>query len=218
ESIGEEGEIGDLFAHSDDSAIGYYEGQTAYPDINATGGGGYFEGVIDEVALYNVALSADRIKAQYDAAIGGGGLLGDFNNDGELNVMDIELLSQEVRDQTDNASFDVNNDQVVNGEDRSVWVKDLKNTWFGDANFDGEFNSGDFVTVFTAGLYESEEAADWSQGDWNGDGKFNSSDFVSAFSDGGYELGLRPAAVPEPSSVVLLVGGLALLACRRRTR
>lgn len=218
ESIGEEGDIGDLFAHSDDSAIGYFQSQTAFPDINATGSGGYFAGVIDEVALYNVALSADRIKAQYDAATGGAGLLGDFNNDGELNVLDIESLSQEVRAQSNDSRFDVNNDQLVNGEDRRVWVRDLKNTWFGDANFDGEFNSGDFVTVFTAGLYESEEQADWSQGDWNGDGRFNTSDFVTAFSDGGYELGVRPPAVPEPSSAILIFGGFAIVLLRRRTR
>jgi hypothetical protein len=217
EVIGEEGDIGHLFAHSDDSAIGYFEAQTAFPDINATGGGGHFAGVIDEVALYNVALSADRIKAQYDAATGGG-LLGDFNNDGELNVTDIELLSQEVRDNTNNSRFDVNNDQLVDHLDRQVWVKELKKTWFGDANFDAEFNSSDFVTVFTAGLYEKDEPADWSQGDWNGDARFNSSDFVAAFSDGGYEKGPIPAAVPEPCSFVLLAGGLALLARRHRSR
>ncbi len=219
ESIGEEEGIGHLFAHSDDSAIGYYQGQTAYPGINATGGGGYFEGVVDEVALYNVALSADRIKAQYDAATGGGGILGDFNNDGELNVADIELLSQEVRDQTNDSGFDVNGDQLVNGEDRRIWVRQLKNTWFGDANFDGEFNSSDFVTVFSAGLYESNQPADWSQGDWNGDGEFSSSDFVAAFGDGGYELGQRPpAAVPEPSAIALLACGLTLFARRGRNQ
>ncbi|MCA9216323.1 MAG: PEP-CTERM sorting domain-containing protein [Planctomycetales bacterium] len=218
EAIGQEDGIGHLFAHGDDSAIGYHQSETAFPGVNATGGGGYFEGVIDEVALYNVALSAERIKAQYDAATRGGGLPGDFNNDGELNVIDIELLSAEVRAETNNLDFDVNNDKVVNGQDRSVWVKELKHTWFGDANFDGEFNSSDFVTVFSAGLYEKEGSADWGQGDWNGDGKFDSSDFVSAFSDGGYEQGPVPPAVPEPSSLALLTGGLVIFALRRRSR
>ena len=83
------------------------------------------------------------------------------------------------------------------------------NTYVGDSNLDGEFNSSDFVVVFTAGKYESGEAATYAEGDWNGDMLFNSSDFVAAFGQGGYERGPKPAAVPEPSS---MGSGLVLLA------
>ncbi|MCA9213596.1 MAG: lamin tail domain-containing protein [Planctomycetales bacterium] len=146
--------------------------------------------------------------------------LGDFDNDGDLDVDDIDALSAEVRAGTNTESFDLNNDAVVSGLDRVVWVEELKNTFFGDSNLDGEFNSTDFVSVFTSGLYESETkgTATWGTGDWNGDGNFDSSDFVTAFQSQAYEKGPRQAnAVPEPSAVVsLLVGIGALIGARRR--
>ena len=76
----------------------------------------------------------------------------------------------------------------MNGDDIGVWVGDLFNSWIGDANLDGEFNSGDLVVVLSAGTYEADVDAVWSTGDFNGDGRANSSDLVAALSDGGYEL------------------------------
>ena len=82
---------------------------------------------------------------------------------------------------------------LVDLEDHRIWVKDLRRTWYGDANLDGEFNSGDMVQVFAEGKYEKDaqwlNVTSWSEGDWNGDGIFDSSDMVTAFSDGGYEQG-----------------------------
>ena len=51
--------------------------------------------------------------------------------------------------------------------------------------------------------------------------KFDSSDMVAAFAAGGYEKGQKPAAVsavPEPSSLVLLLISLLGLCGRRRQR
>ncbi len=148
-------------------------------------------------------------------------LLGDFNNDAQLTVTDIDLLTQEVQAGTNQASFDVTGDKVVNGDDRTRWVVDLKKTYFGDANLDGEFNSADFVAVFSIGEYEDAIAGNstWGDGDWDGDGDFNSADFVKAFSDGGYEAGPRAAvsAVPEPTTLGALTL-LGLLLPRRRRR
>ena len=131
-------------------------------------------------------------------------VLGDFDADGQLTNADVDLLGSEIASGANTPSFDLNADGAVDSGDLTVWVKDLKNSWIGDANLNGEFNSGDLVTVFQAGLFETGQPATWSAGDWSGDGVFSSGDFVAAFQDGGFEQGPRPAAVvPEPSSFVL---------------
>ena len=137
---------------------------------------------------------------------------GDFDGNGALDAADIDQLTQAVTN--GDVSFDLDNDGAISQEDRRVWVEELMNTYFGDSNLDGEFNSSDFVAVFTAGEYEDGVAGNssWAEGDWNGDGDFDSSDFVSAFSAGGYEIGPRQAAVvPEPTSISLVLLGLLSL-------
>ena len=60
---------------------------------------------------------------------------------------------------------------------------------YGDSNRDGEFDSSDFVHVFVAGKYETEDEAGWSEGDWNGDRLFDSLDFIIAFQEGDVRAG-----------------------------
>lgn len=148
------------------------------------------------------------------------GTPGDFNGDGLLDAADIDALSAEVRAGTNNVAFDLTNDNQVDGSDRTEWVESLKNSYFGDANLDGEFNSGDFVSVFTVGEYEDATAgnSNWADGDWDGDGDFGSGDFVAAFTAGGYESGPRAAvsSVPEPGSLLIFAAGALMLAFRRR--
>jgi hypothetical protein len=150
---------------------------------------------------------------------GGGGVTGDFNGDGILDAADINDLTAQVAGGQDVAKYDLNGDSQVNEQDIGVWVKDLFNSWIGDANLDGQFTSSDLVDVLAAGLYEVDADAVWSTGDFDGDGRASSSDLVAALADGGYELGPRAgalAAVPEPSSALLLGLGLLAWAPRRR--
>ena len=115
------------------------------------------------------------------------------------------------------SKYDLNHDGSVNADDHLFWIKDIKTTWVGDSNFDGEFSSSDFVTVFVPGKYETGQDAGWEEGDWDGDGKFDSSDFVAAFIDGGYEMGPRwdTPVVPEPSGLCVISGALLLIMRRR---
>ena len=147
---------------------------------------------------------------------------GDFNGDGALDAADIDQLTAAIGGS--NMIFDLNSDGIVDNNDRSVLVEDLKNTFFGDANLDGQFDSGDFVAVFQRGQYEDAIIGNsgWADGDWNGDGDFDSGDFVLAFQSGGYESGQRSAvatnrvaAVPEPSSIVIAFLGCICLLNRR---
>jgi probable HAF family extracellular repeat protein len=148
------------------------------------------------------------------------GLRGDFNRDGMLDATDIDELTREVRRGAHSESFDLNSDRQVNAEDRRIWIEEVRRTHFGDSNLDGEFNSTDFVVVFTLGEYEDSvvENSLWLDGDWNGDAEFGSSDFVLAFQAGGYETGPRAANfVPEPTwHVGVLIGLFVIQLCWAR--
>lgn len=186
---------------------------------------GYWNGLLDDLGIWHRALTAAEITDIYtrglagESILGSGGPEGDFDGSGVLDAADIDLLSADVRAESNTASFDLNGDGAVNDQDRFRWIEELANTFVGDSNLDGEFNSSDFVAVFTGGEYEDGVAGNstWATGDWNGDSEFDSSDFVMAFTSGGYELGPKPGTenVPEPTSLSLLLIATAFLVKRR---
>jgi hypothetical protein len=145
-----------------------------------------------------------------------GPINGDFDGNRVLGPEDIDTLSMAIRLNDSRLVFDLNDDAMVSQDDRDFWVHDLANTWFGDANLDGEFNSGDLVEVLAAGTYEVDVDAGWASGDFDGSGRFDSSDLVVALAEGGYEQGPRVVAVPEPSFFSMFVAGMVGIATRRR--
>lgn len=147
---------------------------------------------------------------------------GDLDFDDELEVTDVDVLQQLILEGTFDRQADFDRNGSVDSADLSYWIKELKQTFIGDANLDGQFNSSDLVAVFETGEYEDGVPANstWSTGDWNADGEFNTTDMVVAFTDGGYEQGPRGAqAVPEPSSMLLiLISFIGMLARRQALR
>ena len=149
---------------------------------------------------------------------------GDYDGNGLLEASDIDTLAAAIRSGNQGAEFDLNGDGTVNGDDHSFWVNDLKNTWFGDANLDGQFTTADFVVVFGAGQFEDSTPGNstWATGDWNGDSDFTTADFVAAFGAAGFEVGPKPggvnpgAVVPEPTSAFGTLIMVALMAVYRR--
>ena len=144
---------------------------------------------------------------------------GDLDGDGSLSAADIDALSLAIMEGAQEDKFDMNGDGQVDEQDHDFWVSDLRATWLGDSNLDGEFNSGDLVAVFEAGEYEDNtpKNSGWATGDWDGDGDFGTGDLVAAFTDGGYDQGVKPAAVvPEPTTCLLLMAGLVAIAMQRR--
>ena len=146
---------------------------------------------------------------------------GDFDQSGEFDLGDILLLFEQIQNADPDLSYDLNDDSLVTSSDLNVWVTDLRESWFGDANLDGEFNTSDLVNVFQAGKFENPNLpAVWSEGDWNADGIFNTTDLVAAFQDGGFERGPRitATAVSEPNSIALYAAGLLIVVGSRRRR
>ena len=80
----------------------------------------------------------------------------------------IDELTAAINAGSMDSRFDIDGNGEVDSDDRTAWVTDIGNTYFGDANLDGEFNSGDMVQVFVKGKYETGETAGWEEGDWNG--------------------------------------------------
>ncbi len=138
----------------------------------------------------------------------------DYNGNGSLDAGDLDILAQYTRDH--NPAGDIDKDGDTDLDDRLAWIHTIGKSWVGDSNFDGEFNSADFVAVFADGKYETGQVATYSQGDWNGDGFFTSGDFVLAFGDGGYEKGpISAISVPEPG-VFMWLFAAAPIAFRHR--
>ena len=75
----------------------------------------------------------------------------DLDGDNVIDIRDVELLSQKIQAGSESLWFDLNEDDEVGVEDLSLLIKDESsiNSWIGDANLDGEFNTGDLVDVFS---------------------------------------------------------------------
>ncbi|MCA9216427.1 MAG: hypothetical protein KDB27_25335 [Planctomycetales bacterium] len=148
------------------------------------------------------------------------GLLGDFNQNGQLDANDIDLLTSHIRDSTFDIQFDVNFDGQVNATDLETWIRDLKETSYGDSNLDGLFDSSDLVDVFQVGEYEDGVPLNstWAEGDWDGNGEFDTGDLVKAFQLGSYEAAAELQPVPEPAAsqlwLMALIGAALVVSVR----
>jgi len=161
------------------------------------------------------------INATIDYALGikTNVVAGDYNGNGQRDLEDLDLMASGIL--ANDVTFDLDSDGDADFDDRTIWVQQLANSYFGDSDFNGEFNSADFVAVFVPAKYETDQEATWAEGDWSGDKVFNSSDFVVAFQGAGYEKGPRDGGlkvVPEPSSIALFLCGLLFSASPLRRR
>lgn len=135
----------------------------------------------------------------------------DFNQNGMYDASDIDNLTEAVRNNRTETSYDVNKDGQVNAGDRLAWL-DNAGIRPGDADFNGRFDSGDLVTIFQAGEYQDaiEGNSGWSEGDFDGNGESNSSDLVLALQSGNYQVGAS-GAIPEPTTATLFLVSLLML-------
>ena len=127
--------------------------------------------------------------------------LGDFDGSRVLDVADVDLLSQAIG--TDELRFDITADALVDLEDHRFWVEDLRGTFLGDTNLDGEVSFRDFLNL---AQNFGRESASWGMGDFNGDGTVQFTDFLAlAQNFGAVSENFLPVPEPNPSPCILFV-------------
>ena len=111
---------------------------------------------------------------------------GDLNQDGKLDVDDINRICSAIRHGENDSRFDLNEDMLVDDDDLDQLLHVTFNSRVGDVNLDAVFDSSDLVLLFQTGIYEDDIVgnATWQTGDWNCDGEFTSADLVKAFRFG----------------------------------
>jgi hypothetical protein len=132
-----------------------------------------------------------------------GGPPGDFNDDGRIDGVDMELLAEALQQGSGDPAYDLTQDGVVNDQDRDVMVRQILGTNYGDANLDGIFDSSDLIQAFQFGQYEDGVVGNstWASGDFNCDGEFDTGDLVLAFQGGAYVAAASPPALTGEASI-----------------
>ena len=126
--------------------VGLFSNVATGQRIATADGGGSF------VVQYGIGSGFDENRLVAYNFLDSNSMLGDFDHSGVLDAADIDMLSRAVGGT--NLGFDLIYDAKINGSDREFWVESLMNTYFGDANLDGTFDSADLVQVFQASEYE----------------------------------------------------------------
>ncbi|MCA9201129.1 MAG: hypothetical protein KDA87_26495, partial [Planctomycetales bacterium] len=91
---------------------------------------------------------------------------GDFNDNGQFDVTDINRLDAAIAKGVPDERYDMANDGQLDLADRQYWIFQIANSTYGDSNLDGTFNSQDLVITFQAGEYEDSLVgnSNWSDG------------------------------------------------------
>ncbi len=106
---------------------------------------------------------------------------GDFDNDGDYDCDDIDALVAEIAASTNQSSFDLTNDGLVNLDDRDEWLAQAGaanlpsgNPYLiGDANLSGSVDVSDRIVWNTS---KFTFTAAWCSGDFNADGTVDVTD------------------------------------------
>jgi T5SS/PEP-CTERM-associated repeat protein len=164
-------------------------------------------------------------------------LRGDFNGDGLVNAVDIDLLASAAHNDPDNILFDLNDDGMVtftvgqpnapDPSDSDVLIHEILETRYGDADVNGQVFLSDLTRLATN--YRQPGQFGWAQGNFNGSQEAGTaanprvflSDLTALATNWRFGVGGSGAsvgeAVPEPTSPYLALG-IGLIALARRAR
>ena len=103
------------------------------------------------------------------------GVNGDFNADGQVDSIDIDILRDFERSGIQITQYSVDGNAAVNADDVNHLIFNLANTQFGDANFDGIVDTRDYAEWQRL---RDRPCGNWSSGDFNGDQFIDDSDYA----------------------------------------
>ncbi len=106
----------------------------------------------------------------------------DFNNDNQLDCLDVNALTAAILSINPSSEHDVNRDGLVNRDDLNRWLvlageENLgpdRSLTLGDANLDGVVDQSDFA-IWNANRFTASSS--YCSGDFNADGFIDTSDF-----------------------------------------
>ena len=137
-------------------------------------------------------------------------MFGDLNNDALCDAEDIDALRIAITDGSADLVFDLNRDGTLDSSDWNHMIHVVRETEFGDVNLDQNVDATDLATLRT----NFGSIGGWSLGNFTlGDTDIDANDLAKVRTNFGFA---PPALTPEPSGILLMVGGL--LALRRHRR
>ena len=163
---------------------------------------------IAEIAVHKQLVGINGFELYLEEGVGP--VTGDFDNNGLYECSDIDALYAGIRNS--DVSVDLTNDGVVDAADVDAWLAEAGTAkgfsgpiLGGDADLNGVVDATD---LNVAGLGWQQEASSWCGGDFNQDSIVDAGDLNSMGVN--WQTDIRSAAaataaVPEPSSLVLLL-------------
>ncbi|MEO0587421.1 MAG: hypothetical protein AAF078_07265, partial [Planctomycetota bacterium] len=143
-------------------------------------------------------------------------LLGDVDQDGDIDVADIDLLATYLGTGNTADEGDLDYDGDVDSDDTEVLLSQL-GSLPGDADLDGTVDTPDLAIL--AGGFD-QPATSWADGDFTGDGWVGTPDLAvlaGFFGEGAAPVGgVATPLVPEPGVLACVGIGLVSTAMRRR--
>lgn len=148
----------------------------------------------------------------------------DINNDTEVGVADLDILSVAVASGKNASDYDLDRNGTLDLHDVDRWLSQVARERgfaepfrYGDSNLDGFIASEDLNVV---GSHWQSSGTSWSRGDFNADGQTDAADlnYVGLNWESRIAQAGSAAQVPEPPSMTLvfLIGLAAWLRLRRR--
>ncbi len=176
-----------------------------------------------DVSVADQATATSWVTDQLDSfVILGNSPTADFDNNGALDLADIDLLVAAVAGQSNDLIFDLDGNGTIGLSDVATWraIAGQANLTSGSAYLAGDSNLDGVVDVSDFSIWlgnNTSNTAAWSVGDFNADGFVDFSDF-NIWNSNKFQSSNAAMAVPEPHGPVSIVVASFLFAGMLRTR